>query len=160
MEEHDKPNEAKKKSNVFDLYGAKRRERRSDGDNGSEDPGYYACGISITEGSKGSEEWLRMHDEIAGQYRSIDMLRYADIVRVYSPVPELLCLMGEHVVYQLEGRHLDAICMHIQDRMLRALYLFDPGRYPEPSEDEPVIFSMKRQDIGAEADESDEESNR
>ncbi len=150
MAAHDNSNDGVKKSNVFDFYGAKRRERRSDDGSPPEDPGYYAYGISITDSIKGSEEWLRIHGEIAGQYSSIDMLRYSDIVRVYCPVPELLCIMAEHVVYTLEGRHLDAITIHIQDRQLRALYLFDPVRYAEPNQDEPVIFRMEREDIGGE----------
>ena len=150
MDHHDNPKDGKTKGNVFDLYRAKRRERRSGDGDGPEDPGYYACGISITEGTRGQEEWLRMHGEIEGQYSSIDMLRYSDIVRVYSPVPELLCILADHVIYTLEGQHLDAITVHIQDRMLRALYLFDPARYPVPDEDVPVIFRMERQDIGGE----------
>lgn len=154
MDGNDNSSDSKKKGNVFDFYAAKRRERRSDDGSEPEDPGYYACGISITDGSKGHEEWLRMHGEIEGQYSSIDMLRYADIVRIYCPVPELLCIMADSVIYTLEGRHLDAITIHIQDRMLRALYLFDPGRYAEPGEDEPVIFRMERQDIGGEVNES------
>lgn len=152
MDDHDKPQDEPKKGNVFELYAAKRRERRS-GDGGEPiDPGYYAFGTSISESNRGQEEWIRMHGEIGGQFTSIDMIRYSDIVRVYSPVPELLCIMADSVIYTLEGRHLDAVTMHIQDRMLRALYLFDPERYPEPDADEPVIYSMERQDIGGEVD--------
>lgn len=139
----------KPKGNVFDLYGPKRRERQPDGGGpGTEERGYYACGLSIVEGIKGTEEWFRIHDAIEGQYTSMDMLRYADVVRVYCPVPEMLCLMCEHVIYKLEGRNLDVIPIHIQDRVLRALYLFDPNRYPEPGADETVILHMECEDIG------------
>lgn len=150
MDDHDKAKDGKTKGNVFDLYAARRRERRSGDGSEPEDPGYYACGISVTDGIRGQEEWIRMHSEIEGQYSSIDMLRYSDIVRVYCPIPELLCIMAESAIYTLEGQHLDAITIHIQDRMLRALYLFDPARYPTPDGDVPAIFSMERQDIGAE----------
>jgi len=156
VDHHDKTDSGKRKGNVFDLYGAKRRERRSGDGRGPDDPGYYAFGISITEDARGQEEWLRLHGEIEGQYSSIDMIRYADIVRVYSPVPELVCILADSVIYTLEGRHMDAITIHIQDRMLRGLYLFDPARYAEPDEDLPVIFRMERQDIGGEANWNEE----
>ncbi len=149
---NDNSQDGNKKGNVFDFYGAKRRERRSGTGNGSDDPGYYAFGISITEDARGQEEWLRMHGEIEGQHSAIDMIRYADIVRVYSPVPELLCIMANSVIYTLEGRHLDAAIIHIQDRMLRAVYLFDPMRYAEPDEDTPIIFRMERQEMGSETE--------
>ncbi len=150
MDDHDKTQDGKKKGNVFDIYAAKRRERRSGDGSASDDAGYYAFGTTMTEDNRGREEWLRMHGEIGGHYSSIDMIRYADIVRVYSPVPELACIMADSVIYTLEGQHLDAITMYIQDRMLRAIYLFDPTRYPEPDADDPVVLRMERQDIGAE----------
>lgn len=149
MDARDKTSSSKPKGNVFDLYRAKHRERHSGDGGGPEDPGYYAFGISLTEDARGQEEWLRLHGQINGQYSSIDMIRYADIVRVYSPVPELLCIMADSVIYTLEGRYLDAVTLHIQDRMLRALYLFDPARYPEPDEETPVILHMERQEIGS-----------
>lgn len=147
MDEADKP----KRNNVFELYGAKARERRSNQENSDVSPGYYAIAVSLTDDIKGQEEWFRVHGEFDGQYTSIDMVRYVDVVRVYCPIPELLAIMCEECVYTLEGRNLDGITIHIQDRTLRALYLFEPGRYPEPNEDEPVILRMEREEIVAES---------
>jgi hypothetical protein len=145
VDEADKP----KRNNIFELYGAKGKERRLTQGDGSMTPGYYAIAVSLNDDIKGQEEWFRVHGEIEGQYTSIDMLRYMDVVRVYCPVPEIIAIMCEDCVYTVEGRNLDAIPFHIQDRTLRALYLFEPGRFPEPGEDEPVIFRMEREDIVA-----------
>ncbi len=146
MDVHDNTDN-RKKGNVFDLYSAKRRERGTGDGNGATESGYYAIAVSLTEGPKGNEEWFRLHGEIDGQYSSIEMVRYVDVMRVYCPVPELIAIMCEHAVYTLEGRNLDAITIHLQDRTLRALYLFDPSRFAEPVADEPVIFRMEREDI-------------
>lgn len=144
MDAVDKP-----KSNIFELYGAKGRERRMGQTDDVTSPAYYAVAVILADEIKGQEEWFRVHGEIAGQYSSIDMIRYGDVVRVYCPIPEMLAILCEDCVYTLEGRNLDTIPSHIQDRTLRALYLFEPGRYPEPSADEPVILRMEREDIVA-----------
>lgn len=146
MDGQDKQQDSSK-SNVFDFYSARRREQRSDMKDSADEPGYYACGISLMDGVK--EEWFRLHGEIEGQYSSMEMVRYIDLVRIYSPVPELFCIMCEDCIYTLEGRNLDVIALYLQDRSLRALYLFDPDRDAEPRDDEPVILRMEREDIVA-----------
>ena len=101
---------------------------------------YYACGV-YPESGRGSEEWLRIHREPG---RQLEMCRYADILKIYSPVHQLISIMCEDCSFTLEGQYVDVIAYHIQHRTLQALYLYDPAIHEEPRPDEPVIYSIVR----------------
>lgn len=152
MDEHDKRPNPGQRTNIFDIYGAKPRRARDAGSPPPPEEGYYAFSFVETDEMKGGEEWFRLHGEIEGQYTSIEMVRYSDIARVYCPVPELLAIMSEYAIYTLEGRNLDYLLIPMQDRKLRALYLFDPTAHPEPGEHETVILRMQRDEIGGQDD--------
>lgn len=116
-----------------------RGQRRSGDGSEPEDPGYYACGISVTDGIRGQEEWIRMHSEIEGQYSSIDMLRYSDIVSVLSHTGTSVHYgrIGHlHVGRAAPGRHHHSY----PGSDAQGALPFDPARYPAPDGDVPAIF--------------------
>lgn len=115
---------------------------------------YYACGVSQDDGGRGVEEWVRIHREPG---RQLEMCRYDDMLKIYSPVHQLISIMCEDYSLTLEGRYVDVIAYHIQHRTLQALYLYDPAIYNEPHPDEPVIYSIARDPEMALDDEEAEE---
>ena len=125
-------------SNVFELYAVRSADARQQG----EKMDYYACGVSPIDELRGSEEWLRIHREPG---RQIEMIRYADMLKLYSPIPQMLAILCEDCSITLEGRYLDVITFHIQNRTLQGLYLYEPEIYHEPRTDEPVIMSISRE---------------
>ncbi|MEZ4713117.1 MAG: hypothetical protein R3A44_38360 [Caldilineaceae bacterium] len=133
--EKNRPNEAG--SNVFALYGR----RGSDGGADSGKPDYYAIGVSLSDAPHGEEEFFRIHRE---EGRHLEMCRYSDIMKVYSPVHQLISIFCEDAIFTLEGEHLDVIALHIQERKLMALYLYEPELYNEPAPDVPVIRVIER----------------
>lgn len=66
---------------------------------------YYACGVSPIDELRGSEEWLRIHREPG---RQIEMIRYADMLKLYSPIPQML---GHYVKIAVLSRSKGSIWM-------------------------------------------------
>lgn len=128
--------------NVFQLFGEQRAVPQPAKESGK--ASYYACGVS--ENSNASEEWFRVH--LADG--AIEMCRYGDILSIYCPVHQLLIIICETCVFELEGQHLDIVLLLIQDRNLRALYLFDEEHNAEPDESEPIIRQIERRALRAE----------
>ena len=88
---------------------------------------------------------VRVHgDEHNDLPNSVELFRYVDILKVYSPIPERLMIACQDATFQIEGQHLEDIPYLIQDRRLRALYLFNPLFHVKPQADEPVIHSLER----------------
>lgn len=132
-------------NNVIDLSGnpiisepqtstSHRPERRS----------YRAIECDETSQGKGNEEWFRVHDDPGDMPNSVELYRYVDILKVYSPVHEMLLIVCEDASLHIEGQHLEEIPLLIQDRRLRAIYLFQPLFHVEPNEDAPLIRSLER----------------
>jgi hypothetical protein len=135
--EHDKNNGEKAGTNVFELYARRTPKERKEGGKME----YYACGV-YPESGRGIEEWLRIHREPG---RQLEMCRYADILKIYSPAHQVISIMCEDCSFILEGQYVDVIAYHIQHRTLQALYLYDPAIHEEPRPDEPVIYSIARE---------------
>ena len=111
---------------------------------------YRAFDFDDTEFNKGNEEWFRIHGDPNDLPNSVELCRYVDILKVYSPLHQLLTIICEDVSFQMEGQHLSDIASLIQDRKLRALYLFEPAIHMEPSADEVMIHTMERYSMAEE----------
>lgn len=105
---------------------------------------YRAIEYDETSQGKGNEEWFRVHGDPNDMPNSVELYRYVDILKVYSPVHEMLLIVCEDASLHIEGQHLDEIPLLIQDRRLRAIYLFQPLFHVHPNEDAPLIQSLER----------------
>lgn len=107
--------------------------------------GYRAIEFDDIQDGKGNEEWFRVHGDAPNDLpNSVELFRYIDLLKVYSPLHQRLMIACQDATFQIEGQNLEDIPYLIQDRRLRALYLFNPIFHIEPQAGEPVIHSLER----------------
>lgn len=125
-----------KGGNIFQLYSGK-----SGQDDPTESGHYYAYGLEKSGAERGEEEWIYF---CHGPQAPSDMIRYANIQRVYSPDLSLVTLILENEAFYIHGRLVERILLPIQNRRLRSLYVFDPASHTEPPSSEVKISRIDR----------------
>ncbi|MEM7125662.1 MAG: hypothetical protein AAF702_05010 [Chloroflexota bacterium] len=106
--------------------------------------GYRAIEVDDISEGKGNEDWFRVHGDPNDLPNSVELFRYVDLLKVFSPIHTQLMIACQDAVFQIIGRHLGSIPELIQDRKLRGIYLFNSVLHVEPNEAEPVIFELER----------------
>lgn len=133
-------------NNVVDLFGnpkATGPEARSG--HRPQKRGYRAIEFDDISDGKGNEDWFRVHgDEPNDLPNSIELFRYVDILKVYSPTQTELMIACQDACFQIDGQHLEDIPLLVQDQKLRAIYLFNPLFHMEPGDGEPIIYRLER----------------
>jgi hypothetical protein len=74
----------------------------------------------------------------------VSLMTYAYLTEVVSGSHQYLTLVFTNCLIDLFGRNLTALLDPLQDGKIRALYCYHKEHYPEPAENEPVIYSIKR----------------
>jgi len=128
-----------KSGNIFQLYSGKAG--RNDAADPTDSGYYYAYGLETSGAEHGQEEWIYF---CHGPQAPSDMIRYANIQRIFSPDLSLVTLILENEAFYIHGRLIERILLPIQMRRLRSLYVFDPARHTEPSGNETKITRIDR----------------
>jgi len=132
-------------SEVVDLLGRPiNTSGESEQASGPQMRGYRAMDYDDLIEGKGSEEWFRVHGDLDELPESVELFRYIDLLKVYSPHHAFIMIACQDAAFQITGRHLGGIPELMQDRKLRGIYLFNPKLHVEPNEGEPVIYELTR----------------
>ena len=106
---------------------------------GSDPQQYQAWGVDDNP-----QSMLRFHQP-DGQ--TISALSYAYLQELITTSHQHLSLIYTNCVMHLSGRNLAGLVQLLQDSRVRSVQAFAPGRYNEPSPDQPIITEISRQSI-------------